>query len=52
MVAKATGTVGAHGRLQVRLRFTKAAKRSLRRLRTAKLTVSGAGATATVTLKR
>lgn len=52
VVAKASGTVAADGTLSVRLKFSKAAKRKLKRLKTAKLAVSGGGASATVVLER
>jgi hypothetical protein len=52
VVARGTATVGAAGTATVKLRFTAAAKRTLAGRRTAKLTVAGAGARATVTLKR
>jgi hypothetical protein len=52
VVARGTATVGATGAGSVKLTFTRAAKRSLAGKRSAKLTVAGAGARTTVTLKR
>lgn len=53
IVARGTATVPASGRATVRLRFTAAARRSLRRSRSVRLVVSGAGvAPRTVTLRR
>ena len=51
-VAKGTGRIGAEGAGAVTLRFTPAAKRTLRRVKTLRLTITGAGTSATVTLKR
>ena len=52
VVARGTATVGASGVAKVTLRFTRPAKRMLRHARTVKLTISGGGAKAAVTLKR
>ncbi len=51
-VAKASGTVAGDGTLAVTLKFTKAAKKSLKKLKKVKLDVSGGGASATVVLKK
>ena len=50
-VAKGRGTVGADGTASVRVRFTKAARRSLKRARSVKLRVRAAGVAGTVTLR-
>ena len=52
IVARGSAKVGARGTATVTLRFTNAAKRSLRGARGIKLKVSGAGTTLAVTLKR
>jgi hypothetical protein len=52
VVARGTATVGASGTGKVTLRFTRAGKRALRGARTVRLTVTGGGAKAVVTLKR
>jgi hypothetical protein len=52
VVARGTAMVGASGVAKVTLRFTRPAKRMLRHARTVKLTISGGGARAAVTLKR
>jgi hypothetical protein len=50
-VASGAGAVRADGTAAVRIRFTTAGRRGLRRARGPKLTVSGGGATATITLR-
>ncbi len=50
-VAKGSATVGDDGSASVKLKFTKAAKKSLRRLKKVSLVVSGGGAEATIVLK-
>jgi hypothetical protein len=52
VVARGTTVVRAGRTATVRLRFTPAGKRALRRTRVVKLTISGAGARTTVTLRR
>jgi hypothetical protein len=52
VVAKGSGKADKKGTATIRLRFTKKARRSLRHARTITLKVAGAGASATVTLKR
>ena len=52
IVARGSAKVGARGTATVTLRFTRAAKRSLRCARSIKLKISGAGTTLAVTLKR
>jgi WD40-like Beta Propeller Repeat len=52
VVARATVKVGASGSAKVRLRFTAAGRRALRRAANVRLTITGAGAKATVTLRR
>ena len=52
IVARGSAKVGAAGTATVTLRFTKAAKRSLRSARSVRLKISGGGATVAVTLKR
>jgi Ca2+-binding RTX toxin-like protein len=52
VVARGQAKVGASGRATVRLRFTKAAVKRLRKARSVKLTVSGGGVKATLRLKR
>jgi hypothetical protein len=51
-VARGRATANAAGAATARLKFTKAAKRSLRRARKVTLTVAGGGASVKVTLKR
>jgi hypothetical protein len=51
-VAKAAATVAADGSASARLKFTKAARKSLRRLKKVTLVVSGGGAEATIVLRR
>jgi hypothetical protein len=51
-VAAGTAVVAANGTGSVTLKFTAAAKRKLARKSSVKLTISGAGARATLTLKR
>ena len=52
LVARGSAKVGKSGAATVTLRFTKAARRSLRGARSLKLKVSGNGTSAVVTLKR
>jgi WD40-like Beta Propeller Repeat len=52
VVARGTARVAADGTAKLTLRFTKAAKKTLRRARTVKLAISGGGAKAAVTLRR
>ena len=52
IVARGSAKVGTAGTATVTLRFTKAAKRSLRSARSVRLKISGGGATVAVTLKR
>jgi hypothetical protein len=52
VVARASGTVAADGTLSARLKFSKAARRKLRRLAKVKLAVSGGGAAAAIVLRR
>jgi WD40-like Beta Propeller Repeat len=52
VVARGTAKVGASGTASVTLRFTKVGKRALRRAAKVKLVITGAGARATITLKR
>jgi len=52
VVASATGTAKADGTLSARLKFTRAANRSMRRLSSARIVVSAGGAKSTVTLRR
>jgi hypothetical protein len=52
VVARGTATVAANGAARVTLRFTKAARKALRRARSVMLTIAGGGATAAVTLRR
>lgn len=52
VVARGTARVSAKGTAKVTLRFTKAGKRALRRAAKVKLTITGAGARRTITLKR
>jgi hypothetical protein len=52
IVARGSAKVGKSGAATVTLRFTKAAKRSLRSARSIKLKLSGGGTRASVTLKR
>jgi hypothetical protein len=52
IVASTRVKVPASGKVTARLRFTKPAKRALRRAKRVKLTVAGAGLRATVTIRR
>src|SRR5262249_37810114 len=52
VVARGTAKVAASGSAKVTLRFTKSARKALRRARTVRLAISGGGAKAAVTLKR
>ncbi len=52
LVARGTVTVSSSGRATVRLRFTPAARRALRRARVAKLAIGGSGMRTAVTLRR
>jgi hypothetical protein len=52
VVARGTKTVPASGAATVVLRFDRSARRKLRKLRSARLSVSGAGVTRKVTLRR
>jgi len=52
VVATGSGRASSSGKAVVTLRFTKDARRSLKRLRRVSLKITGAGATKTVVLKR
>ena len=52
LVARGTVTVPSSGRATVRLTFTPAARRALRRARVAKLAIGGSGMRTAVTLRR
>jgi hypothetical protein len=52
VVGRATAQVGADGTATATVRFTKAAKRALRDMRRVTLTISAAGASSKLTLKR
>jgi hypothetical protein len=52
VVARGAARAGKRGAATVTLRFTPAARRTLRAKRSVALTVAGAGATARVTLRR
>jgi hypothetical protein len=51
VVARGSGKVSG-GKATIKLRFTKQAKRTLRRAKTLKLKIGGGGVSTTVTLKR
>lgn len=52
VVAKGSGKADKQGSATITLKFTSKAKKALRRAKTLKLKVSGAGTSATITLKR
>jgi hypothetical protein len=52
IVATGTATVGARNTAVVRLHFRRSAKRALARVRSARISVTGAGSPTTITLTR
>jgi hypothetical protein len=52
VVATGSGTVRANGTASVRLRFTKAGRRAVKRARTARLTIGGGGVRLSISLRR